>query len=577
MNTFIKRIASFSQNRFYLLGLSLLAGLLLGLAWYEPLTFLIFIALIPLLAIENYVSNTNTLKNPIRTLFAYTYLAFLVWNVIVTYWLTHASWGGAAFSFFMNSFLQTLPIIAYHFIKKKANNQFGYALLFINWLAFEYIHFHWALSFPWLNIGNVFGAVPSWVQWYEYTGILGGTLWVCLVNFFIFQALKTHYGQIQASDLRSDLTLASDLSEKSNRRSDVKISAFFNPAFFLFFPLIFSFYQFYTFEEKGKTAEIAVIQPNIDCYGEKYSYNPRSDQRNNPNYIPYDQQVDRHLKLTDSILTPQTLLVAFPETALHEVLEERNPKNDVFIQKLHLFLEKYPNTSLITGVNAYKRYETMPDLPTVRNHNGMIYEIFNSAYFIDPKSRSEFYHKSQLVLGVETNPLAGAMKFLDGYFMLDLGGMVGNLGRQAEREVFDNGAGLRSAPVICYESVYGEFVGEYVQKGANVLIIITNDGWWDETAGYKQHLKFSPLRAIETRRNIARSANTGVSCFINSRGEIGKFAEYGTQTALLEKVRLSEEKTFYVEHGDYLGRWSGFLAVFLFLVGLVKGKVWQKK
>ncbi len=557
MNPFIERIASFSQNRFYLLGLSLSAGVLLGLAWYEPLTFLIFVALVPLLAIEDYVSHAS-LKNPIRTLFGYTYLAFLVWNLIVTYWLTHASWGGAAFSFFMNSFLQTLPIVAYHFIKKKAKNQFGYGLLFINWLAFEYAHFHWGLSFPWLNIGNVFGAVPSWVQWYEYTGILGGTLWVWLVNFFIFQALKGYF--VQTETVRP-----------------FHFSPFFKTAFFLFVPLIFSLYQFYTFEEKGKTAEIAVVQPNIDCYGEKYTYNPRSDEANNPDYIPYDQQVDRHLKLTESVISPQTALVAFPETALHEVLEERNPKNDVFIQKVHLFLEKYPNLSLITGVNAYKRYETMPDLPTVRNHNGMIYEVFNSAYFIDPKSQFEFYHKSQLVLGVETNPLAGLMKFLDGYFMLDLGGMVGNLGRQAEREIFDNGLGLRSAPVICYESVYGEFVSEYVQKGANVLIIITNDGWWDETAGYKQHLKFAPLRAIETRRNIARSANTGVSCFINSRGEIGQLAEYGTQTALLGKVRLSEEKTFYAQHGDYLGRWAGFLAVFLFLVGLVKGIVWQKK
>lgn len=562
-------MTSFSQSRFYLLGLSLSAGVLLGAAWYEPLTFLIFIALVPLLLIENHISK-SALKNPIRTLFGYTYLAFLVWNLIVTYWLTHASWGGAAFSFFMNSFLQTIPIVSYHIIKKKAKNQFGYALLFINWLAFEYAHFHWALSFPWLNIGNVFGSTPSWVQWYEYTGVLGGTLWVWLVNFFVFQAFES---KIVRAEKYNGQTQASDLSKNVK---PFLFSTLFKPAFFLFVPLFFSLYQFYTFEETGKIAEIAVIQPNIDCYGEKYTYNPRSDEQNNPNYIPYDQQVERHLRLTDSIVTLQTVLVAFPETALHEVLEETSPKNDLYIQKLHLFLEKYPNLSLMAGVNAYRRYDTMPDIPTVRKQNGMIYEIFNSAYFIDPKSRFEFYHKSQLVLGVETNPLAGLMKYLDGYFMLNLGGMVGNLGRQAEREVFDNGAGLKFAPVICYESVYGEFVGEYVQKGANVLVIITNDGWWDETAGYKQHLKFAPLRAIETRRNIARSANTGVSCFIDSKGEIGQSAEYGKQTALRDKVWISEEQTFYTEHGDYLGRWSAFLAVFLFLVGLVKGKVWRK-
>src|SRR5574343_444659 len=73
---------------------------------------------------------------------------------------------------------------------------------------------------------------------------------------------------------------------------------------------------------------------------------------------------------------------------------------------------------------------------------------------------------------------------------------------------------LKLAPAVCYESVYGDFMAKYIRSGAEVICIITNDGWWGNTPGHRQHLAYAKLRAIETRKQIIRSANTGISCFV---------------------------------------------------------------
>ena len=115
--------------------------------------------------------------------------------------------------------------------------------------------------------------------------------------------------------------------------------------------------------------------------------------------------------------------------------------------------------------------------------------------------------------------------------------------------------GLKVAPVICWESVFGEYVTEYVkEKGANLIFIITNDGWWGETPGHRQHNSFARLRAIETRRSIARSANTGISSLINQRGDELQRIGWWERSAIRGSLNASDHLTFYVKHGDYLAR-----------------------
>ena len=109
-----------------------------------------------------------------------------------------------------------------------------------------------------------------------------------------------------------------------------------------------------------------------------------------------------------------------------------------------------------------------------------------------------------------------------------------------------------------------------VRKGAGVIVIITNDGWWRNTPGYKQHMSFARLRAVETRRSIIRSANTGISCFINQKGDITEQTEWWKEAAINGNVNYNSVITFYVKHGDYIARISLILAVVLIILLIIK-------
>ncbi|HRN41789.1 MAG TPA: apolipoprotein N-acyltransferase, partial [Vicingus sp.] len=175
----------------------------------------------------------------------------------------------------------------------------------------------------------------------------------------------------------------------------------------------------------------------------------------------------------------------------------------------------------------------------------------------------KIYHKSKLVLGVEKMPFSSLLSPIE-KFAINLGGTTGSYGVEKEAKIFDNEK-TKIAPVICYESIYGEYVTDYVKKGANVIFIITNDGWWEDTPGYKQHLAYGRLRAIETRRSIARSANTGISCFINQRGDVLQATNWWEQDVIAGKINLNNQTTFYTIHGDYIGRVAAFIGALMLL------------
>jgi apolipoprotein N-acyltransferase len=113
-------------------------------------------------------------------------------------------------------------------------------------------------------------------------------------------------------------------------------------------------------------------------------------------------------------------------------------------------------------------------------------------------------------------------------------------------------------------------VTDYVKKGANLIFVITNDGWWGDTPGYHQHNAYSCIRAIETRRSIARSANTGISSLINQRGEVLQELGWWQRGAIKGILNANERLTFYVMNGDYIGRTAGFFALLIALLYIVQ-------
>ena len=201
---------------------------------------------------------------------------------------------------------------------------------------------------------------------------------------------------------------------------------------------------------------------------------------------------------------------------------------------------------------------------------GLWLESHNSALMIDGTAETEIYHKSKLVVAVEKTPYPAIFCKIDNL----LGGVMGRCVGQDEISLLNvedtDGEDIPIGCAVCYESVYGEYYTDYVRKGARAMTIITNDAWWGNTPGYRQHLSYASLRAIETRRAIARCANTGISAIISPSGKILQPTPWWEQAVIKSSIPLRDNITFFVSHGDISGRVCSFLFVLLLLALIVR-------
>lgn len=170
---------------------------------------------------------------------------------------------------------------------------------------------------------------------------------------------------------------------------------------------------------------------------------------------------------------------------------------------------------------------------------------------------------------VESIPFRNILAELDG-IGLDLFSGMNTYAPQEEVVVLNTLNEIPIGVMICYDSEFGGLVRESSAKGAKLLTIVTNDGWWGNTSGYIQHAYFTSLRAIENRRAIARSANTGRSLFSDVYGNLYQETEFWEDAVIDKELKLYSAETFYVKHGDYLGR----IALWLTLIISVLGIAW---
>ncbi len=528
----------------YLLALS--AGILLSLAWPNigGITPLLFVALIPLMLVEDQVLGAKK-SGTKKRLLPYSYVTFLSFNLFTTWWVWNASAFGAIAAITINALFSALIFNLYHYVRSVLGDIRGFFGLVVIWLGWEYFHMDWDLSWPWLSLGNGLATFPEWVQWYEYTGISGGTLWILLLNTLGFHAIKAYKEQIE------------------NKRKFATLSRWY--VFFLAVPMLLSYYIYYTTEDQGDPVEIVLVQPNVDPYNEKFNGKPSA------------VQVKEMMELASEVATPKTALVIAPETAIPQSFEESQihltPEN----KHLQDFLDEFPSTNLLIGASTYRIYKPneIPG-PTARyaQERNFYYDYCNTGVYLNGKQNVQYYHKSKMVPGVEKMPFPSFFRYFQ-EFAFNLGGTTGSLASQPNRVAFKHSldSTIKVAPIICYESIYGDFTGGYVTQGdASIFSIITNDGWWGDTPGYKQHMNYGRLRAIENRRSIARSANTGISCFINQRGDVSQPTNWWVATAIKGIVFANQEKTFYAQHGDYLGRTSLLFAGFLLLYTFIRKK-----
>ncbi len=514
---------NFLYSRSGIFLLSFLSGVLLSLAWpaagFAPL---LFVSLVPLLLAEDIVYRNRT-KFSGWFLFLIVYCSFFTFNILTTWWVKYASFFGAVAAIFFNALFMTIVFQFFHLTKKKLGATYGYISLVLFWVAFEHLHMDWDLSWPWLTLGNGFAGWVKLIQWYEFTGVLGGTIWILVVNILLCRFISAWFFNVLHFNKKKNFTVV---------------------ALIVFVPLVYSVIRYYTYVEKLDPVNVAVIQPNIDPYNEKFSGMSAGDQ------------LERILSLAGKVTDENTDYVVAPETALPEGIWEEELDYHPHIEMLRKFQGPFPKLKWVIGLASNKLY---PDSnlrsATARkftNSDGY-YDSFNTAMQLDETGKISLHHKSKLVPGVEKMPFPALFKHLDA-FAIDLGGISGSLGMQEVPSVFVSNSGdTHIAPVICYESIYGDYLTKYIRQGAALIFIITNDGWWSDTPGYKQHLKYATLRAIECRRSIARSANTGISCFINQRGDILQSTEWWKPDAIKATINKNSFMTLYARTGDLLG------------------------
>ncbi len=528
-------------------GLILLFAALMSAPFIIPHTgFLALFGLIPLLCMERIVTQLGR-----KRVWIYHYSAFVLWNAFTTFWVCNATVGGGIFAILANSLQMSLIFGLFRLSKRKFTGSLPYIFLAVMWIAWERFYFDAEISWPWLVLGNSFARTTWAIQWYEITGTLGGSLWIWACNLGLF-------GQMVAlSDGRW-----------SAWNGKAKAAAVTGLGAVMLLPFVWSAVtgkEYRDSMDSPEQLEVLIAQPNIDPYNKFQAMT--QDQQN----AILESLMKKEIAPRKADSTAAPLLVLAPETFTNDVICGDYNRSRTWRRFVGM-LGDYPNVNMLFGASAYEFiYSDKAPSHTARNLNdGRWVESHNSALMIDGSGRTEIFHKSKLVVGVEHTPYPAVFGKIDDL----LGGVMGRCTGQEEISLLNvqsvDGQTVPIGCAVCYESIYGEYYTDYIRKGARAMTIITNDAWWGDTPGYRQHLSYASLRAIETRRAIARCANTGISAIIAPSGEIIQPTPWWESAVIKGQIPLRDDITFFVAHGDITGRVCSFIFCLLFLALVVR-------
>jgi len=496
---------------YFLLILSLLSACLLSLPFISSATgIVLFVAFLPLLYIEELLFRRQNKSS----MFNYAFVSFFVFNAIALWWSYKATFM-AIFAVLLNALFMSLVFCLFHYFRTKSKKDLAYFTFPLFWLSFEYLHYKWEFAFPWLNLGNGFSEDVQLIQWYEYTGVQGGSLLILIVNSLLHTSLQ--YFKPKFSNLKFVLNIV-----------------------FIIIILLSTAYVSEKLYKKiitsTKKINVCIVQTNASPFAENYNNSLK----------------EKHLiEIIENILQKnenrEINLIVAPEATITEVQATDDFENSAIIKLLQTIMyEKFTNTKLLVGCYLSEKGRK-----------------YNSSIVVDKKGVTSYSHKAKLLVGVERMPFAQYFEFMNNYIVA--------LG--SDNQAFSEPAEVRNlpidsfliAPVICWESVFGAYVGNFVKNDAQLIAVITNDGWWQHATGNLENLHISRLRAIETRRTVVRAANTGISAKIDMKGNIQHKCKIATTEFLLTEAELNCEKTFYVKHGDYIG-FLALLALFAIII-----------
>ena len=495
----------------------LISVILLSLGWLGLSGLSLLVALVPLLIISEGYSDS---RRDWWRMCGWAALTFLLWSVSTIWWVWIAAPIGVFTASIVGSFYNLCGVMIYHYTAKRARRALAYTLLVTVWLATE-----WAynsaevMTFPWLLLGHGFSEDIWAVQWYEYTGIFGGTLWALCSNVAIFEAVRTRQPR--------RILLASAI---------------------VIIPIIISLSLYWSYEPSERSVKISVVQPNVPCYDDEREAADMMDPT--ATVIELINEVPEESKF---VLLPESSLAYIP--SIGTVDESSTEFYAPLFRRLRGSNSK--DMKLIAGASTVRYYGDVEATETARKSDFGYYDLYNSALLIDAAGDVEqIYHKQKLVIGVEAIPFRSILK----NYNVDLGGVSGQLGWGEQHIVFENGE-AKVGPAICYEGLYGNHFAGFAREGAEAMAVLSNDGWWGNTPGHRRLFDFCRLRAIETRRSVARSANTGISGFISPRGEvIGERLEWDERGVLTADVELRNDVTFYMMYGDWVAHIATYIA-----------------
>ena len=494
--------------------------------------WLLGFAFVPLLWIEDSLAKKAS-SVAFLPFCSWAFLALLGWNLLATWWICYVSFGGMLLIAVLNALVMTIVWSVFHWAKKYFSRSVANLFFVSGWVTLEFLQMNWQLAWPWLNLGNGLGNVVKWAQWYEYSGPLGGTLWLLVVNFVAFRMLRMAF-----------------------RPGRMIIPVIGSALLFLLVvigPYWWSASIYHRSLVPSGQKEVIVLQPDVDPYTMKFNQQSNAGQ----------QKVLLHL--TDSLLTANTGLVISPETALPLLHEGDSLISEKALRPFLNRLHRHPSLLFILG--AITRIDYSGDWhPSAARTDDRIhfYDYANTSLFLDSSRNIQIYHKRELVNGVEKIPFPGLFSFLKDH-LIDLGGVNGSLVTNDHPVIFRTADSVGIIPVICFESAFGNYVAGLARQRGELIVVQTNDGWWRDSAGALQHLNFARLRAIENRKELVQSANTGISALIDQRGDILEQTGLDQCTALRGTVKLYSSMTFYSRYGDYLGRIAMLVAVLLML------------
>lgn len=497
------------------IALSLLTGIMFALALPPFKTgFIAYFALIPFFLLLENKSYANAAR--------WGYLAGFCIAVLTLFWVGWVTLPGMFGAFIAWPLATTLYAVVHVFLLKRLGS-IGYLFVPFIWTTIEYLESFSEMAFPWNYIGYTQSYYFPLIQYAEFTAIYGVSFWVVLLNVLFL------------------------LMWKSRR---TKKSVIYAATIVLLFlaPLLHGILVLDQAESE-KEVKIAIIQGNRDPM-EKWSGDVKETNFN------------IYADMTRKAFTAEPDLVIWPETAMPFYLRSERQ----YVKKIHALIDSM-GTSLLTGAIDYEYLED----------GG--YDHFNAAMLIEPYYYSmQTYWKMKLVMFSEKVPYKNYFPFnvlkellwdlgLGDY---GIGGEVKTLNGRFRASVLEKPivrkteetSDYKTGVAICYESVFPNHVRTYVNKGANFLIIITNDAWFGDTSGPHQHQQMAVFRAIENRRDIARCANTGISCFIDKFGRVRMRTPFGEPAIIDDHVKLYDEQTFYSLHGNVF-------AVFLSVVSLL--------